>query len=395
MNPPLRIAIVTHWFPSSSQPHRGRPIYEKCRALGKRADVRVFCIDPVYPRYEFLRPRTFVNREAEPGYSVPGVTVEYLRYPALPVITRPLNGYNCGRALLRRLRSYRPDVVIGYNVYPEGFAAVAAARDLRIPAIVGALGSDVLRSRGYCVGKLTTQTIRKASFVLTVSDDLRERVMRFGVPPESCRTIHNGCDFAIFKPSSRETARLELNIDPRAEIVVFVGRLVPHKGLRELFQATATLSASRSRLHLVCIGEGPMDQELRHRGSQPDLKGHVSFSQGANSHEIARWLAASNVFCLPSHSEGCPNVVIEALSCGLPVVASNVGGIPELLNSRCGILVPPGDAQQLARGLSRALDHPWNQEEIAKGSQRTWDEVACETYQVCSSLVRDPQIAGI
>jgi teichuronic acid biosynthesis glycosyltransferase TuaC len=395
MNRSIRIAVATHWFPSSSQPHRGRPIYEKSKALGKRADVRVFCIDPVYPRYQFLRPRTFVNRDAESGYSLSGVTVEYLKYPALPVITRPLNGYNCGRTLLRHLRCYRPDLVIGYGAYPEGFAAVAAARYLKIPAIVCVLGSDVLCNHGYYVGKLTIQTITRATFVLSVSDNLRERVIRFGVPPERCRTIHNGCDFAIFKPSSRETARLELNIDPRAEVIVFIGRLVPLKGLRELFEAAATLSASRSRLHLVCIGEGPMDQELRHRASQPDLKGHVSFSEGANPHEIARWLAASNVFCLPSHSEGCPNVVVEALSCGLPVVASNVGGIPELMNSRCGILVPPGDARQLARSLLRALDHPWNQEEIAKCSQRSWDEVACETYQVCSSLVRDPQVAGI
>jgi glycosyltransferase involved in cell wall biosynthesis len=359
------------------------------------ADVRVFCIDSVYPRYEFLRPRTFVSRDAESRYSVSGVTAEYLQYPALPVITRPLNGYNCGRALLRRLRSYRPDLVIGYNVYPEGFAAVAAARDLRIPVIVGALGSDVLRSRGYWVEKLTTQTIRKATFVLTVSDNLREHVMRCGIPPERCRTIHNGCDFAMFKPSSGEAARLELNVDPRAEVVVFIGRLVPLKGLRELFEAAATLSASRSRLHIVCIGEGPMDQDLRHRASQQDLKGRVTFAVGANPHEIARWLAASNVFCLPSHSEGCPNVVIEALSCGVPVVASNVGGIPELLNLQCGILVPPGDAQQLARGLSRALDHSWNREEIAKCSQRSWDEVAYETYQVCSSVVRDPKFVGI
>ncbi len=395
MNRSIRIAIATHWFPSSSQPHRGRPLYEKSKALGKIADVRVFCIDPVYPRYGFLRPRTFVNHEAESGYSVPGVAVEYLRYPALPVITRPLNGYNCGRTLLRRLRWYRPDLLIGYEVYPEGFAAVAAARDLRIPVIVGALGSDVLRSRGYCVGKLTTQTISKATFVLTVSDDLRERVMRYGIPPERCRTIHNGCDLAIFKPSSREAARLELNIDPRAEIVVFIGRLVPLKGLRELFEAVATLSASRSPLHLVCIGEGPMDQELRRRASQPDLKGHVSFAVGASPHEIARWLAASNVFCLPSHSEGCPNVVVEALACGRPVVASNVGGIPELLNSRSGILVPPRNAEQLARGLSRALDHPWNQEEIARCSQRSWDQVACETYQICCSVIRDPKFDGI
>jgi teichuronic acid biosynthesis glycosyltransferase TuaC len=395
MNRPLRIAIVTHWFPSSSQPHRGRPIYEISRALGKMADVRVFCMDPGYPRYRFMQPRTFVSRDAESDYSLSGVTVEYLRYPALPVITRPLNGYNCGRALLRRLRSFRPDLVVGYDVYPEGFAAVAAAQKLRIPVIVGALGSDVLRDRGYCVGKLTSQTIRKATFVLTVSDNLRERVMKFGISPDRCRTIHNGCDFKIFKPSSRETARHELKVDPSAEVVVFIGRLVPLKGLRELLEAAATLTPSRSRLRIVCIGEGPMDRELRIRAAQPDLKGHVSFAFGADPDEIARWLTAANVFCLASHSEGCPNVVIEALSCGLPVVASDVGGIPELLNSRCGILVPPGDVRQLAQGLSRALDHPWDREEIAKCSQRSWDTVASETYQVCHSVVCDPEFAGV
>jgi teichuronic acid biosynthesis glycosyltransferase TuaC len=394
MSGPSRIAIVTHWFPSSSQPHRGRPIYEISRALSKMADVRVFCIDPEYPRNEFLRPRTFVSRTGESGDAVSDVAVEYLQYPALPLITRPLNGYNCGRTLLRRLRDYRPDLVIGYDVYPEGFAAVAAAQELKIPSIVGALGSDVLRNRGYFVGKLTSQTLRKATHVLTVSDNLRERVISSGVPAERCRTIHNGCDFTIFKPSDREAARAELNIDPAAEIILFVGRLVSLKGLRELFEATATLTASRSRVNLVCIGEGPMDQELRRRASRPDLDGHVTFSSGANAHEIARWLAASNVFCLPSHSEGCPNVVIEALSCGLPVVASNVGGIPELLNSRCGILVPPKDAQQLARGLDRALDCPWNREEIAGSSQRSWEDVASETYQVCCSVVRDSRFSG-
>ena len=137
-----------------------------------------------------------------------------------------------------------------------------------------------------------------------------------------------------------------------------------------------------------------MDRELLRRASQSDLKGHVKFVGCANPHEIARWLAVSNVFCLPSHSEGCPNVVIEALSCGRPVVASNVGGIPELLNSRCGVLVPPGDARQLAHALLRALDHPWNQEEIANCSRRGWDVVARETYQACCAVVRDPAFIG-
>ena len=390
----LRIAVATHFFPSSSQPLRGQPIYQITKALSKMADVRVFCVDFAYPRCKFLRPRSFLHRNAEASHTVPGVKVEYLHYPTLPVVTRLLNGYNCGRVLLPRLRKFCPDLVIGYNVYPDGYGVVSAARELGIPVIIGAIGSDVLRVPSYFVGRLTEQTLRRASFVLTVSDDLRDRVLQWGISQNKCQTIHNGCDFDIFKPASREAVRNELSIDPNAELIVFVGRFVPLKGLRELFEAAATLSKSRARIQVVCIGEGPMDRELRSRASQPDIKGHVTFVGGASPGEIARWLAASDVFCLPSHSEGCPNVVIEALSCGRPVVASNVGGIPELLNSRCGILVPPKDAQLLAQGLSQALDHPWNQEEIANSSRRGWDDVARETYDACCSVVRTPELAG-
>lgn len=132
-----------------------------------------------------------------------------------------------------------------------------------------------------------------------------------------------------------------------------------------------------------------MEKELRHLTSQPDLKDHVEFVGNQNPDEVARWLAASNVFCLPSYSEGCPNVVIEALACGRPVVASDVGGIPELMDSRCGILVPPRDARQLADALAQALDRPWNEDEIAGSSRRTWQDMARETLDVCRSVVHN------
>src|ERR1700686_5449101 len=98
------------------------------------------------------------------------------------MISRLLNGYNCGRVLIPRLRKFHPDVIIGYNVYPEGFGTVAAARELGIPAVIGAIGSDVLRIRNYFIRQLTAQTIRKASFVVAVSDNLRERAIQFGIP---------------------------------------------------------------------------------------------------------------------------------------------------------------------------------------------------------------------
>ncbi|HVB56832.1 MAG TPA: glycosyltransferase [Candidatus Acidoferrales bacterium] len=356
------------------------------RALSSLADVQVFCVDPLYPRYKFLQQRTFLNPDYDASYTVPGVEVEYLQYGALPVVSRVMNGHNCGCILTPHLRKFRPNVIIGYFLYPAGFGAVAAAADLKIPVIVGVLGSD-LRNVSKFMRMVASRTMRRASFVVTVSDELRKCAIELGIPPGKIRTIHNGCDSSIFKLADRAAARAELNIDSGVELVVFAGRLVPTKGLRELLQAVSILVPSRPRLRMVCIGDGVMEKELRQLASRPDLKDHVEFVGNRNPDEVARWLAASNVFCLPSYSEGCPNVVIEALACGRPVVASDVGGIPELMDSRCGILVPPRNTRQLADALAKALDSPWNQEEIAGSSSRSWQDMAREAFDVCRSVV--------
>jgi teichuronic acid biosynthesis glycosyltransferase TuaC len=383
----VRIAVATHFFPTSTQPHRGLPIYQLTRALSSIVDVQVFCVDPLYPSYKLLQQRTFLNPAGDASYTVPGVKVKYLHYHALPFLSRGFNGYNCARVLTSPMRDFRPDIIIGYFIYPSGFAALTVAETLKVPVIVGALGSD-LRGISNFTRMLSRRTMRKASFVVTVSDDLREIAIKHGISPDRTVTIHNGCDFDIFHPADRGAARAELHVEPAAELIVFTGRLVPGKGLRELLQAVAILAPSHPRLRLVCIGEGVMDQELRQRASQPDLRGYVKFLGNLNADQIARWLAASNVFCLPSYSEGCPNVIIEALACGRPVVATNVGGIPELMDSRCGILVPPRDAKALADALAKTLEYPWNQDQISSSFRRTWQDMARETYDLCRSLVR-------
>ena len=98
---------------------------------------------------------------------------------------------------------------------------------------------------------------------------------------------------------------------------------------------------------------------------------------------MAQWMRAADVFCLPSYSEGCPNVVVEALACGRPVVSTEVGGVPELVNESNGILVAPRDAVALRTALDKALDKAWDSDEIARTSARSWETVAQETLAVC------------
>jgi len=109
------------------------------------------------------------------------------------------------------------------------------------------------------------------------------------------------------------------------------------------------------------------------------------------SHEVAQWINAANLVCLPSHSEGCPNTIIESLACGRPVVATTVGGIPELVHDDNGILVPPGDVLALTQALNIALDTKWDSAAISHGCHRTWHEVAQETLSICEGVLASPR----
>ena len=109
---------------------------------------------------------------------------------------------------------------------------------------------------------------------------------------------------------------------------------------------------------------------------------------------VAAWMRAADLFCLPSYSEGCPNVVVEALGCGCPVVATAVGGIPELVDERCGMLVPPRDAGKLSEALEAALARSWDRPGIAAMLQRGWEVVAEEVFAVCCNVANGQNAAA-
>jgi len=140
------------------------------------------------------------------------------------------------------------------------------------------------------------------------------------------------------------------------------------------------------RLRLFCIGETPREgNPYQIRASQPDIQGRVSFLGPQPAERVARWLGAADLLCLPSYSEGCPNVVLEALSCGRAVVASRVGGIPDIVDASCGILIPPRSASQLTEALANALRRSWDEASIAAHFGRSWQDVAEETYHACQA----------
>ncbi len=382
-----RIAVVLSYFPTAAQPNRGMQFLQQMTAMSQLCDLSVFVVQPGYPKWRLLRPRRFLSGQSGrlPGLAF-GVT--HVGYPAVPVVSRAFNGLTCAARLLPPVRAASPDVLLAYHVYPEANAAVRVAATLGIPAVAGAVGSDICDLPGPIVRLLTRRTLVAAALVLTKSNHLRSQILDFGVPPSKVRAILNGCDAGIFRLQDRAAARIRLGIAHDTRLVAFTGNLVPVKGLQFLIEAAAKLIESGRNTTVVLIGNGPEESALRALCSRKNISTKVLFAGSCAPASVAEWLAASDVFCLPSLSEGCPNVVIEALSCGRPVVASAVGGVPELVDASCGILVPPRSPARLADALKDALNHEWDEAAIANRFRRSWNDMARETVDACIEIIR-------
>jgi teichuronic acid biosynthesis glycosyltransferase TuaC len=381
----LKIAVVTRYFPSSAEPWQGRSAYQTLRLLAQKADVRVFYPNPDYP--SMLNPRSRKYGKLDPSFSPPDVKVSYHNFPTFPLISRPLNGWMIAHTLLPHIRSFAPDLIFSYFLYPEGYAALQVGKALAVPVVARSMGSDLNRIGDPISAMYTRTVLREVDFLVMVSRDLRNKALAMGASPERIRTMVNGCDTSVFHVRDRAQAREKLRIDPATKAVVYIGRMDVNKGLRELVEAAASLHPEHPELHVYLIGNGPDKAIIRTAIDANNASGYIHMLPACPFDEVAVWMAASDLVTLPSYMEGCPNVVLEALACGRPVVTTNVGGIPEIMNETCGSLVPPRDPAALARALASVLAATWEPAAISAHMSRGWNTVADELLNLFESLV--------
>jgi glycosyltransferase involved in cell wall biosynthesis len=174
-------------------------------------------------------------------------------------------------------------------------------------------------------------------------------------------------------------------------LVGYVGRLAREKGIDVLVEAMGALDrGALQRADLAIVGAGPLEPALRRRATALGIGGRVLFAGHKGHDELPRWLSSFDVLCLPSRREGCPNVVLEALASGRPVVASSVGGVPELLRQDNGILVPPEQPIDLADALACALDRSWDPAALrASVPSLSWDAVARAYHGLIEAVVAE------
>lgn len=290
--------------------------------------------------------------------------------------------------LLKRLAcARRIDVINAQSAFPEGIAAVWLAKRLGVPAVITAVGSDINEAAGSGLRlRMTRSALRQARYATAKSTLLGEKIILMGVEPGRVHYTPNGVDTSLFHPRDKTACREMLGLSPSGRIVLFVGKFRPVKGIRYLLEALHILDKQgKLDFDTALIGSGPEERDYRRIVEARGLSRRVLFAGNRSHEEVALWMGASDLFCLPSLKEGMPNVVLEALAGGLPVAASRVGAIPELVKEHSGILVPPADPEALARAVRAGIDGGWDPGRISASVRNmTWERAAERYLEVFS-----------
>ena len=355
------VGVLTDLWPSASEPHNGPFVRDLTVRMSERFREVVLVPKLVVPQ---LHRRVWGRAVQgwQRGLERPDANVRVLRYPMLriPGGTETSARVLGSRATLR-LHGERPDVLHGHFLYAVAPACVRLAEALGVPALLTAHGTDVrwLRDRGDEIrGRDHADMVDaclRASGITCVAQWMVEHFVAIGVPEERIAVIPMGVDETVFRPRASSEVRAQLGLALEAQIVLFVGRATPQKGSEVLREALAGLDSVRGYV----AGQFGIDGCM-----------HLGM---LDSESLATWIAAADLVCLPSFSEGMPVSVSESLATGTPVVATAVGGLLEQIREGAnGLLVPPGDPVALRDALSAALDREWDVEAIRASSERFW-----------------------
>ncbi len=382
----LRVLAITKIFPNAAEPLAAPFNRQQFAALREHCELNILATIPWFPGAGLLARWSSAGKLARVPRreTIHGMDVAHPRTLFVPKLAMATWGPLYAASIAPAVAPYRDkvDVVLGTWAYPDGFAAVIAARLLGVPCVVKLHGSDInLIAKEPGPRKMTSWALPQASRVVAVSRALADEVVAMGVERERVAIVMNGVDGELFRPRDRAAARAELGL-PAGPLAVYVGNLKPEKGVLDLGAAWQTVAREQPDATLVIVGDGPLQRELA--AMTEALAERVRLIARQPLERVPSFMAAADILVLPSHSEGTPNVVLEALASGRRVVATSVGGVPDLItHDTLGELVPPRDPDALAAAIVRALRRPYDAHEVARlGARGGWSASAAALHAV-------------
>lgn len=389
----MKLLFVSNLFPDSQEPWRGLDnvtLVHALRAMDPGLEVRVLAF-----RASLMRRGMAAHLRPRAGDEV--LNPRYFWNNYLPKVGG-LNHWLFARALARAIAKieadFQPDVILAPWLFPDACAASIHFRGLKIPVVAVAQGSDVHQYLGMTMRRRAILSLAKhARKIVTRSQDLQRRLIACGADATRVCTIYNGVDTALFRPAPRPEARVEVGAPVEEKLVLFVGNFLPVKGIDLLLAAFADVTRSLGEpMSLALIGGGPLEGRIRQQAVELGISGRVVFVGRQPPAVVARWMQAADAVCLSSLNEGVPNVVLESISSGRPMVTTDVGGISEIIEPLLGtrFLVPSRDPSAFASALKGALQNPPDEQDLHEAAlQYSWENCARKYLALLRPAVSD------
>lgn len=379
-----QIVVLSSLFPNSLQPMAGLFVRERMFRVAEQLPLAVVAPVPWFPFQSLIRRIRPGFRPGAPGTEIQkDITVFHPRFFSVPGAFKSLDGLlmalGCLPRMLQLKRQHRLDIIDAHFAYPDGYAATLLGRWLHVPVTITMRGTETRHVTDPGLRPRVHAALSRASRIFSVSDSLRQVALSCGITAAKLQVVGNGVDIAKFSPQPQSSARGSLGIPLQSKVIVTVGGLVERKGFHRVIAAMPQLLKQFPNLTYLIIGgpspEGDWTKQLQQLVSDLQLEDAVKFLGPMAAEKLSQPLSAADVFVLSSRNEGWANVLLEAMACGLPVVATDVGGNREVVSRPdLGVVVPFDDHEALVNAITQSLEKDWDRATIRTYAEaNTWD----------------------
>ena len=365
MTQPIRVLLFSTLYPSASRPSHGIFVETRLRELLKTGEVDVRVLAPV-PWFPSTHPRFGepARMAATPAQETRnGIPVTHPRYPLLPKIGMTLAPILLALACIAPIRKLQRegfdfDVIDAHYYYPDGVAAAWLARHFKKPLAITARGTDLNLITQYALPRrMMLWAAQQAQASIGVCKALVDVLRGWHVDPHKLHVMRNGVDLQRFTRVAAPELRARVGLQPgQGPLLLSVGHLIERKGHHLVIEALVALLPQHPDARAVIVGEGVERARLEALARQLGVADRVTLTGSLPQTELPRWYSAADVLILASSREGWANVLLEAMACGTPVVATSIWGTPEVVASpAAGVLVDERSGAALADGVRRLL----------------------------------------
>lgn len=393
----MKILTFSTLFPNAAKPHHGIFTETTLRHQLATGEIQAKVVAPV-PWFPFTH-KAFgqygVMARAPKVETRVGVEVFHPRYTVIPKVGMYLQPSGIARAakpVIARMidEGYDFDVIDAHYFFPDGVAAAMLAKYFRKPLIISALGTDINLIPQYPRARSMIKWAgEQATHSITVCEALRREMIGFGMDGSRITTLRNGVDLELFRPIDRAAARKELGMTDFT--LLSVGYLDPRKGHEHIIGALPQLPGVR----LLIAGSGPDKAKLEAVATAAGVAERVTFLGPLPQDKLRQYYGAADALVLASSREGWANVLLEAMACGTPVVASNVWGTPEVVRvPESGVLMPSRDAAGVAAGVQQLrANYPDHAATRAYAELYSWDDTTRGQIELFRRAAQQPMQA--